>query len=229
MFVASLDLGKLADFTALAILECEGTPHEAGIPRQRYSQLAGGYGTVIEKQTYMGSPACFDVVHLERWPLGTTYPAIVEGVGELVRQVSGHCSLVVDSGGVGEPVVDLFRQAGLGPVAFYITAGGEARADMDPWRLYVPKGELVSTIAVGLQTKRLRIAPELALAEVLAQELRDFEVAVTPAANLTYNARTGAHDDLVLAVAMGCWFAEMVYASPVTFTVHNDPYTIGRY
>ena len=53
------------------------------------------------------------VRYLERVPLGTRYPAIVEQVRKLVSydRMRGRCSVVVDSTGVGEPVVDMLRAA----------------------------------------------------------------------------------------------------------------------
>jgi hypothetical protein len=44
---------------------------------------------------------------------------------------------------------------------------------------------------------------------VLRQELLGFEVRITSAGNDTYGAwREGTHDNLVLAVALACWYGE---------------------
>ena len=40
----------------------------------------------------------------------------------------------------------------------------------------------------------------------LAEELKDFRRHVTNAGRATYQARTGKHDDLVLAVAIALWW-----------------------
>ncbi len=50
-------------------------------------------------------------------------------------------------------------------------------------------------------------SPALREAQSLVRELQDFRVTITEAANDTYGGRTGAHDDLVLAVALACWGA----------------------
>jgi hypothetical protein len=72
----------------------------------------------------------------------------------------------------------------------------------------VPKRELVASVQVGLQSRTLRVARDLVHAETLRSELAAFEVRVTAAANDTYGAwREGTHDDLVLAVALTCWWA----------------------
>ena len=42
---------------------------------------------------------------------------------------------------------------------------------------------------------------------MLVCELQDFRVEFTPAGQLTFNARSGRHDDLVLALAIAVWLA----------------------
>src|SRR5262249_19043086 len=70
---------------------------------------------------------------------------------------------------------------------------------------HVPKKELVSTLQVLLQGRRLKVAavPER---DVLLKELLNFKVKVTVGAAETFEAwRERDHDDLVLAVALACW------------------------
>jgi hypothetical protein len=45
-------------------------------------------------------------------------------------------------------------------------------------------------------------------AGTLAEELKDFQRKVSDAGRATYNARVGAHDDLILAVAIALWFSK---------------------
>ena len=74
----------------------------------------------------------------------------------------------------------------------------------------VPKRELVSVVQVGLQNRTLKIAPELSEAATLSRELQNFQVKITDAANDTYGAwREGTHDDLVLAIALAVWNANI--------------------
>jgi hypothetical protein len=65
----------------------------------------------------------------------------------------------------------------------------------------------------ALHTDELKIAAALSDAEPLQEELKDFQRKVSDAGRATYNARTGAHDDLVLAVAIALWWAT---SGPVT-------------
>jgi len=66
------------------------------------------------------------------------------------------------------------------------------------------KTHLVSRLQVLLE-QRLIALPETAEGRQLAQELQDFEIRVNENANLVSGAfRTGAHDDLVVALGLSC-------------------------
>ena len=71
----------------------------------------------------------------------------------------------------------------------------------------VPKLTLVSRLQALLHEGRLKILRELTEAETLVRELKDFRCEFTAAGHLTFNARTGKHDDLVLGLAIAVWRA----------------------
>lgn len=188
-YILGLDLGQAADFSALAALEQQEE-----------------YGPPLPGRRMLNHYACSG---LKRWPLGTPYPAVVEELQALLRRPGlAGCTLVVDGTGVGRPVVDMIRRAKL-PCqlrAAVITAGaGQSFAD---GYFHVAKQLLVSTTQVLLQQRRLRFARGLPETPVLVRELEAYRVKVTAAANETFDARQGEHDDLVLAVALACWFGE---------------------
>jgi hypothetical protein len=150
-------------------------------------------------------PPIFQVGHLERVPLGTPYPGVVAHVGRLLTKLPGHPELVIDFTGVGRPVFDMFVYSGISPTGVLITGGtAETRDDAT---CSVPKLTLVSRLQALLHEGRLKILRELAEAETLVRELQDFRVEFTAAGHLTFNARTGKHDDLVLALAIAVWRA----------------------
>jgi len=183
-FYVGLDLGQANDYTALSVLERikpEGDDKENG----------------------------YHVRHLER-VRNVPYPQIVSKTTEIMQSPAlvGNAALVVDQTGVGAPVVDLFRQAGLKPVGVLIHGGDKASHESDTWR--VPKRDLVGTLQVLFQGGRLKISSRLPLAAILQQELLNFKVKIDPVtAHDSYSAwRDQDHDDLVLSVAMATWLAE---------------------
>ena len=123
-FVAGLDLGKVADFSALAVLEKRPAP----APTRRRRHL-------------------YAVRWLETWELGTPYAAIIAGVkGRFDTPPLRWSPLAVDYTGVGTAVVEQIRgvrvPARLHPVL--ITAGHtvqppDPQADPPRREWHVPK------------------------------------------------------------------------------------------
>jgi hypothetical protein len=71
----------------------------------------------------------FEVGHLERMKLHTTYPSIVTHVDRLMKRLRGPSELVIDYTGVGRPVYDSFVAYGLSPIGVSITAGDTTIVD----------------------------------------------------------------------------------------------------
>jgi hypothetical protein len=86
-FYIGVDPGQAVDPTAIAVVQ--RIPNANGKPTFRCGRL-------------------------ERLPLATPYPAIVQHVRRLVSKEPflGHSELVLDLTGVGRPVADLFQAEG---------------------------------------------------------------------------------------------------------------------
>jgi hypothetical protein len=71
----------------------------------------------------------------------------------------------------------------------------------------VPKLALVSRLQALMHTGKLRMPGEQAmpLAKTFRRELLDFRVSYSAVGNAKFGAREGAHDDLVLAVALAVY------------------------
>jgi hypothetical protein len=220
-YLLGLDLGQASDLSALAII------------RRSPAQDGDGQLACDHRGELLWA---YDCPYLERFLRGTAYPAVVDRVDALVRsgKVGSQPALAIDATGVGRPVVDLFLDrripAEIHPLT--ITAGSEAREDR--WNrtalraFWVPKLELVSTVQALLQTGRLRIVPRLELADLLRRELLEFRVKVTASANETFSAREGAHDDLVLALAMAAWLGERQTSQPIVAASRRFPTPASR-
>src|SRR5215216_1835433 len=206
VFIVGLDLAQASDYTALAVLE-QTWPEIDGIPTTRY-----------------------DVRHLERMPLGTSYPDVVKQVSQRVRALTAmdaSATLVVDQTGVGRPVVDLLRDAALPChlVPIMITGGQTVTQTEEQigWvkeiSFHVPKRDLVGVLAVLFQSGRVRIAQNLSEAQILIRELLNFRVKISLTGRDSYGAgeewRDGAHDDLVLATALAAWYGEHAPTPPM--------------
>jgi hypothetical protein len=213
-FVLGVDVGQLNDYTALVALETVPTP----TGEQEVDYDATSYTTDAHTGRRTGPLrerllAHYHARHVERLPLGLSYPQQVAHVAALLARppLAGQTDLVLDATGVGRAIVDLVQAAGLRPVAVTITGGADVHRER--WNeLHVPKKDLVGTMQVLLQQQRLKIAASLPTAAVLTEELLGFRQRITAHANITYGAgedwRSAPHDDLVLATALACWYAE---------------------
>jgi len=150
----------------------------------------------------------YDVRYLERLR-NTPYPSIVRRLDHLVKRLPERPSMAVDATGVGRPVIDMIRDANLPANVYAITLTGGDAVTQDGMERHVPKRDVASTIAVLLQTERLRIARGLRESETLLRELLNFRVKISLSGHDTYEAwREQEHDDLVLAVGLAAWLFE---------------------
>lgn len=203
-FVVGVDLGQQSDPTAIVAVEAIGTRLWPD--------------PVMRRQ--------FHVRMIEQPELGTPYKAIVDRLVTIMRAKDlcppGYAPpcLVVDQTGVGRPVVDYLRSAGLDPVGISIS-GGQTVNRPEPSRypqdLTVPKADLVAVVQMALGNELLKVA-KLPLAATLKAELKNFKLKYSKAGNEQYEAwRSGDHDDIVLALAIALWTAE-----------HGQTYSVGQ-
>jgi Terminase RNaseH-like domain len=195
VFIIGLDLGQKQDYTAVA---------------------------VVEKENRAGDKPMLYLRHLERFALGTPYAEQMDRVKEIVgdeklwvkKRVSDHRTvtwlpeLIVDATGVGLGVVEMLKDRGLGYRAVTITGGFSEAFGTGTY--HVPKRNLVSRAVAPFEGKRLKIARGMRLTSELVRELENFKVKVsTQTAHDSYEAgREADHDDLVLALALACWWVE---------------------
>jgi hypothetical protein len=163
----------------------------------------------MNKLTTGARDPVFHCTYLHRWPTGTPYPKIVEGVAKMLEGASfkekRRPVLAVDATGVGRPVADMFKATGIKAKFMPVVITGGHKVNIEGGAFYVPKRLLVSTVQVALQAKRFKFAGQLPEAATLVSEMQNFQLTFTENANDTYEGRKGAHDDLLLAVALGLW------------------------
>jgi hypothetical protein len=183
-YVMGLDLGPPGEPTGFAVLEWPATTDPK--PENPYH-----------------------LRHLERFPPNTSYPAVMAAVANRTdtTPLSG-APLVADVTAVGRQVID--RLYKLKPrICPIVISAGQTTHWVECVGQSVPKKELVSALQLALQTRRLKVAPQLTDAELLEAELAAFRlrrVSVNEADAAEW--RVGRYDDLVFAVALACWYAD---------------------
>jgi len=191
-YFGGLDLGQAQDHTALAVVEAaesKGKWDPVRYCHERKRELR--------------------LRHLERMPLGKPYPEMVARVGQVMRSgplAAGSRYLAVDATGVGRAVVDLLRGKDLPCRLWPVTITGGDREVYAEGTYRVPKRDLLVGLQVLVQSGELRIAAEVPEAAALVREMVAIRVEVSEAGRSGW--RSGAHDDLVFAVALACWAAK---------------------
>jgi hypothetical protein len=211
-YMVGLDLGQATDYSALAVVE-RVLVLPAGISATHYHRRTG---TVVEPKLRTE----LRVRHLQRWDLGTPYPAIVADAARLMRSDQlRRAWLSYDATGVGRAVKDLFWEAfqagDMGdqpPPAVTITGAEYVNEDS------VPKRNLIAAVQVPLQQGLLKITRCMPLADVLERELTGFRMKLTASGRDTYDIgrRAGAgHGDLVIALALAARRANHSVPPPI--------------
>lgn len=182
MLYIGIDLGRNHDHTAIAIIH-------------RVETLYGPHLLVR---------------FLERLPLGSPYPLVVEHIADLVRHCR-ECALIVDATGVGEPVVDSLRRAGLGCEIAAVTITSGQRESRTGSHYCVPKQDLIAGLQLAMEKDELRVARSLPDAAALLRELLSVRVR-SGFGSGSRSLRIGAdgygeHDDLVTALSLAVWRA----------------------
>jgi len=178
-FYLGLDLGQARDYSAIAVVE-------------RRVELTGERDPV----TFVNRTRTrILIVHLERIPLRTPYPDVVETVRNLVQRYHGRkLEVVMDATGVGAAVRDMLSRSKLGVPLTGVTITGGERVTVSQGSYHVPRHDLLANLRVLLEKRMLRIAIAGGTAEAFRTELHRW-------------GRRSAHDDLVFAVALACWKA----------------------
>ena len=182
MIYVGVDLGKLEAHSAIVVVE-------------RVEEMPTNYVDVLRG---VGVRVRFIVRYAERLALDTDYTFVVRRVKQLVGQLltRGSCVVVVDETGVGVPVVEEMRRAGIGcglhPVK--ISGGRQATAKS------VPREELLGKLKMMGERGELELAVECGDGEKLRRELVYLQLG-------SRRGKGGEKDDLAFALALACWKA----------------------
>ena len=166
------------------------------------------------------------VRHMETLPLGTPYPRVVERLTDIAKAVEERVragnlenragwleptdvavmKVYIDATGVGLPIVDMMKAAGVAVTGVFFTHGDRRQEKPDELTgeliVVLGKAYMVARLQALLQTNRIHL-PRTAEAEALVRELLDYEIKVDQNANDKYGAfRVGAHDDMVTSLGL---------------------------
>jgi phage terminase large subunit-like protein len=153
-----------------------GVEYVIGVDLARYSD----YSVAWVGRPDRHAAVCCDRFHRIPWGLQ------VARFANLSRRFN-DAHLIVDATGVGDPVCEDLRAAGLSVEPVVMTASR--------------KRDLIDALAVGIEQQRLRFAPH----EATRAELESYAQTDTPTGQARMGAPPGRHDDCVIALALCHW------------------------
>lgn len=136
-----------------------------------------------------------EVVHVDRFNKLDWELQITRVKAALDRY--NQAEVLVDSTGVGEPIYESLRKAGLRARPYSFTAKS--------------KSDLVNNLSLLLEKRKLTL-PRYELCPTLIDELEAFEYSISEAGTVHTGAPSGQHDDMVVALSLACW---LVRSDPV--------------
>lgn len=182
----------LAEFLADAASVFTGYQECATLPGWRDEPVEGGqYVLGVD----LGSQQDWTrIVAIEAWSgechgawggRGMPYPVVVRQLVEIHRKWGGRAW--VDATGLGSPVVDDIRQAGVPCVPVVFTAQ--------------LKRDLVQSLRIAIARQHVRFPQD----PVLLGEMQMYRMGRTPSGMPTYSAPPRKHDDFVTALMLANW------------------------
>lgn len=199
-----VDIGQRVDPTAICVAEIEDRPrHPMGEP----VISSNPESNPTDRGPCKHLDDHYLIRHLERLPLGTSYPVVAKRLASIahgiVERTHNQPRLYLDATGVGTPVGDILRDAGVNALMTNVFfTHGDRLTTAENGEIRLGKAYLVSRLQALLQSERLHL-PDTSEARQLAKELLDYEIRVDTNANDLYGAfKVGTHDDLVTALGL---------------------------
>jgi hypothetical protein len=96
--------------------------------------------------------------------------------------------IIIDASGVGDVVYDDLKSEGLNIIPFKFTNQS--------------KQQLINNLRLQIMDGNIKWNPELTNANILRYELECYEVQQTRTGQITYNGRSGIHDDCTISLAL---------------------------
>jgi hypothetical protein len=144
----------------------------------------------------------YRVGHLERLALRTPYTAQLARIFAIKNRLPRSAQLIMDVTGVGKALFDLAVEQNLDPIGVVIHSGFEVHRRPYDNTVTVPKLRIVAELDKRLQSNDLFVHESLKDWPALRRELLNFRPEITRSGTETWNARSGEHDDLVLALGL---------------------------
>ena len=223
-----VDVGQLHDPTTIAVSDL--SRRSTGMFKPGYvpgGEIAGQwYGSTYAHDAVVVFDTVYDVRHMERIALGTSYPAVARRLVEILANLARmrlagtprlERAVYMDITGVGRPVYDMFveilateRLSNDVPVyGMTFTTGDQSVYDRDKGR--VSKAHLASRLQALMQGQCIGLPVGNPETRVAAEQMKKYEIHASASGVKTGAFEAGSHDDYPTAIGLSCLEDPYVY------------------
>ena len=143
-----------------------------------------------------------ELVYKDRWQ-SLEWPYQKKKIATYARYYNNALT-ILDATGIGDPIADDLTRAGISIIPFKITTQS--------------KKDLIEKLSLWIQQKLFKIMKD----EQAALEYENFSYEIDSHGRfMKYGARSGYHDDIVMADALAVWYLNKVYVPE--FTIEPTP------
>lgn len=204
-----VDVGQLHDPTAICVAEAIQKPtgkHRWIKPIPAHIDKRGQFHPPKDTDPLMATE--YTIRHIERLPLGTSYPDVAVKIADMLCNklfARRRVQVLIDVTGVGRPVYEDLkleasrREAARKMIIKPITFAHGETYNSTTGRM--GKAYLVSRLQSLLQAGRVH-APDTREVRAMMEELKVYEIKVDTNGKDTYGAVVGKHDDLATALGL---------------------------
>jgi hypothetical protein len=157
----------------------------------------------------------YRVGHFEIMPQNMPFEHQCNVISNMISRLQDSGGFVdtvtIDYTGIGRPVWEMLRRRKIPNLKGVLITGGEPGSGTQKGDIYhVPKIDLIT----GLQSladprlRRLIVHPDVPHAQDFENELRNYTVQYTETGRMMMNAKSGGHDDIVIATALTPYVSE---------------------
>jgi hypothetical protein len=176
---------------------------------------------VVLRTTYAYGKANYHAGYLKRFNLQMLYTDISSKLASLDKQLQqlaaredkeAIITYVLDATGIGGPVAEVVckRLPYARIMKAYITGGiSTTYSPEDAWEVHIPKGQLVSGLMAAFDRGVITMSENSKEADAILEELANFEIHISDEGHDSYYAAPAHHDDLVIALALAVWAADV--------------------
>jgi hypothetical protein len=104
-------------------------------------------------------------------------------------------TLVVDSTGIGDPIVQTLESAGMNVVPYKISS-------------HIAKSQLIDKLRLSIEQQRISYPRDLPHFNLMLKELETYEYEISAGGVTRYSAPRGYYDDCVISLALATWVAD---------------------